>query len=60
MLKSENVSEYAEAVLKSRKRNTASAATRNDCSRAKPTAHTGSGIIFRFVFFEISKQTKFL
>ncbi|MDR0391470.1 MAG: hypothetical protein LBH59_06165 [Planctomycetaceae bacterium] len=35
---------YAEAVLKSAKLNTASAASRSVCSRAKPTAHTGFGI----------------
>ncbi|MDR1289991.1 MAG: hypothetical protein LBK06_02195 [Planctomycetaceae bacterium] len=45
---------YAEAVLKSIKLNTASAATRNDCSRAKPTAHTGSGIRqFSNILFQI-------
>ncbi|MDR0392284.1 MAG: hypothetical protein LBH59_10290 [Planctomycetaceae bacterium] len=34
----------AEAVLKSAKLNTASAASQSVCSRAKPTAHTGFGI----------------
>jgi hypothetical protein len=36
---------YAEAVLKFAKLNTESATTWSVCSRAKPTAHTGFGIV---------------
>jgi hypothetical protein len=50
---------YAEAVLKSAKLNTASAASRSVCSRAKPTAHTGFGIVIEFNFALIAFLRKY-
>jgi hypothetical protein len=44
MIRKDDFGNFAEAVLKSAKLNTASAASRSVCSRAKPTAHTGFGI----------------